>query len=147
MALTKADLATIAELVASMQAPAAPAEPAPTPNKRTLPAQGKAQKSANAVGAKDVNVKDSPVSFRAVVSDYMLKEGQGHRYSARWVAVTHNAETGKETVLKSNTIAVLDALATQGTLGRIRSMIDTANKDAKLGEYAASAPVADEVEA
>lgn len=136
MSLSKEDLATIASLIAAQATPAAAVEAKPEPPKRTLPAQGRAAKSASAVGVKDVSVKDSPVSFRAVVSDYMLREGQGHRYSARWVAVTANAETGKETVLKSNTVAVLDALSTTGTLARIRGMVDDANKDAKLGEYA-----------
>lgn len=135
MSLSKEDLANIAAMIASAQAPTAEAAKA-EPAKRTLPAQGKAQQSSGAVGVKDVSVKDSAITFRAVVSDYMLREGQGHRYSARWVAVTRNAETQKETVLKSNTIAVLDALATTGVLARIRAMVDSANKDAKLGEYA-----------
>jgi hypothetical protein len=132
MSLSKEDFAAIAAMIAGAQQPA---EARSEPAKRVLPAQGKAQASKGAVGVKDVVVKDCPVSFRAVVSDYMLREGQGHRYSARWVAVSTNSD-GKESVLKSNTIAVLDALSANGVLARIRAMVDEANKDAKLGEYA-----------
>lgn len=134
MALTKTDLATIAELVGGIvDAKVGTAQPQPEPKattKRTLPATGKAAKAAQ----QDVTT-DGPISFRAVVSDYMLREGQGHRYSARWVAVSTDAN-GKETVLKSQTVAVLDALTQEGVTDKIRAMVDAANKAAKLGSYA-----------